>query len=573
MKDLGFFLALARPHAIWLRLGAALAAVTLLAGIGLIAVSGWFIAAAAAGGLASALAATRGVRAFALLRPVSRYAERLVTHDATFRILARLRVWTFERLIPLSPGGIARMRSGDLVARVTGDVDALDGLYLRFLTPVAAAAAGAAGVAVLLALAAPLALPAILFLFLVSAVGLPVLTARASRKAGERASDMAALVRAEAGDLAAGLAELKAYGADTRVRHRLDEASRAWTSAQRDLARLTMVNSAVLALGAPLALVTALGLATAGGAGAGVAVLCGFAAFALFEGAAPLVQAAEGYGRMQRSAARLRAIAEQTGDVVTPAAPVAPSGRHDVRVEALSFAYAGSETPALEHVSLALPEGSRLALTGASGSGKSSLIKILMRFYPVPAGTVWLGGQDVTTLDPREVRRRFALVDQRAELISASVRENLRLGAPGAEDGALWKALELARADDVVRALPDGLDTWLGEFGSALSGGQARRIALARAFVTGAPVLLLDEPTEGLDAPLEHDFLTSLGEWADADERRSFLLVTHRARVLDAAREAIVLEKGRIAQKGPVASLTGPSTAFSRLFPDYRRAS
>lgn len=571
MSDLAFFLALAKRDRWWLRLGAGLAALTLLAGIGLMAVSGWFIAAAAAAGLAGALAATRGVRGFAVLRPLSRYGERLATHEATFRILARLRIWIFTTLIPLAPGALATMRGGDLLARVTSDVDALDALYLRLVTPIFSAGLGAIAVAILLAFTAPAALPGVIALFVLAGAVLPFLAARAGRDAGKAGVEAASDTRAEAGDLAAGLAELKAYGAEDRIIARLEAASDRWLAAQRRLARLSLTNTALLAFTAPFALVTGIAMASWGGAEPAMAALAGFAGFALFEAAAPLVQAAELYGRTTASARRLRALSEIEPAVGTPQDPAPLPASHDLTLDRVSFTWPGRDTAALSDISLSLPEGTRLAVVGASGSGKSSLIKLLMAFNAPQSGRIAIGGTDYDTLAPDSIRTRFALLDQRAGLISASVRDNLRLADPHAGEDAIWRALERARAADFVRALPGGLDTWIGEEGGLVSGGQARRIALARAFLKDAPVLLLDEPTEGLDAVTEAEFAAALDDWLDEDTRRSVLIVTHRARLLTAAREVAVLERGVIVEQASPDRLAGAGGAFDRLFPAWTR--
>jgi ATP-binding cassette subfamily C protein CydC len=577
MSDLRFFLALARPDRWWLRLGAALAAITLLSGIGLLSLSGWFITASAVAGAAaagrgfSALSASGGVRAFAVTRTVGRYAERMATHEATFRVLARLRLWVFDQVAPLAPGRLSQMRSGDVLSRVTQDVDALDNLYLRVVTPMFAAACGALAAAVALAVFAPAALVPVLATFVLASIVLPLVAARRGAADGRTAVQDSAVARAEAGDLAGGLAELKAYGGDARVIERLDRASRGWIGAQRRLARLSLVNAALLSLAAPATFVIGFGSAALAGAPAALAALAGFIAFALFEAAAPLVTAAEQYGRTLSAARRLREMSELTPAITEPASPAQTPARSSVTVSDVRFTYPGAPEAALNGVSLDLPEGGRLALVGASGSGKSSLIKLLMRFYQAETGEITLGGAPISTLSAAGVRARFALVDQRAELLSTTVRDNLRLADPGADEDRIWAALERARAADFVRAMPDGLETWIGEQGGLVSGGQARRIALARAFLKGAPVLLLDEPTEGLDEDTEREFLDALDSWLDEDTRRSVLIVTHRAALLERARTAVVLEHGRVAETGVVTELAGAGGAFDRLFPAFNK--
>jgi len=575
MNDLRFFLALARPDRWWLRLGAALSALTLLAGIGLLSLSGWFITASAVAGLAGAgaafnyLFASGGVRGFAMFRTAGRYAERMVTHEATFRILARLRLWVFEIAAPLAPAKLGRLRSGDLLARVTQDVDALDNLYLRLATPVFAATVGAIAASILLALTAPAALPGVLGVFLLASLGLPLWAAKRSQTPGAQAATASALARAEAGDLVAGLAELKAYGADQRLIEKLDTTSADWINAQRQIASQSWFNGAILALAAPGSFVLGFGLAAASGASAPLSALAGFVAFALFEAAAPLVMAAELYGKTTTSARRLKALSEMEAAVKDTPAPQPHPDRWGLELSNITFAYPGQDAPVLQDLSLTLPEGARLALVGASGSGKSSLIKLLMRYYAPQSGQLSLGGVSLEHLSLKSVRETFALVDQRAELLSSTIAGNLRLANPEASDDQLWAALERARAADFVHALPDQLHHWTGEQGGLISGGQARRIALARAFVKDAPILLLDEPTEGLDEATEADFLNALQHWLDEDPRRSTLIVTHRSALLSRAERIAVLDQGQIIQQGSAHALSGANPVFDRLFPGY----
>lgn len=573
MKTLAFFLSLARPDRWWLRAGAVLAILTLLAGIGLLSLSGWFITAAAIAGAAGLgrsfnyLFASGGVRGFAMARTLGRYAERLATHEATFRILARLRLWVFDRAAPLVPAGLGGLRAGDLLSRVTGDVDALDGLYLRLVTPALSALFGALAVVLILAFTAPAAILPVIGLFILSGLGLPLLAAKLGQSAGESVTQSASDTRSEAADLIAGMAELKAYGAETAVLSRLDGASDSWISGQRQLAGLALMNTAVLAFAGPASFVAGFLSAAAAGASPPLAALAGFIAFGLFEAAAPLVLAGEQYGRTLSAAKRLKALDDLRPAMEEPQAPLPLPDGHDVVFSSVGFTYPGGQSrPALQDVSFTLPEGGRVALVGASGSGKSSIIRLLMGFYAPDSGDIRLGGTDLSALGPARTRERLSLVDQRADLLSTTVRANLLLARPEATEAELWQALEQARAADFVRALPDGLLTWIGEEGRLVSGGQARRIALARAFLRDTPVMLLDEPTEGLDSRTEAEFLDALDAWLDADPRRSVLIVTHRPALLARAREVLVMEHARIVQTGSVDALTAEDGAFNRLF-------
>ncbi|KAA5802257.1 thiol reductant ABC exporter subunit CydC [Alkalicaulis satelles] len=571
MKDLLFFLSLARQDRWRLALGAALAAASAVTGLALMALAGWVAAAAGAGTVLvmGALIGGGGLRLLALMRPVLRYSERMASHDAAFRALARLRLWVFDAAAPLAPGPLTALRSGDLLARVTRDVDALDALYMRMTTTLAAALAALIAAAVLLALTAPAALPAVLGLYILTALVLPAAAARCSAAPGARAVSASALARAEAADLVSGLADLKAGGADARVIARLDSASVNWVGAQRQLNASARRHGAILSLAGPLILIAGFAAAHAGGAPPALAALAGFAGFALFETALPLVQAGEQYGQTRTAAGRLRALSATAPAIASAVRPAPAPASHDLAFEGVRFTYPGADKPALNGLDLTLPEGARLAVTGASGAGKSSLIRLALAFYAPDAGAVRLGGAPVPTLDPGDVRSRLALAGQRAELLSGTVAENLRLARPDANEAALWDALALARADKFVRELPDGLDTWIGEQGGLISGGQARRLVLARAYLRDAPVLLLDEPSEGLDADTEADIAESLAVWLDADPRRSALIITHRPRLLALAHEAVVMEEGRVIERGAPEALSARGGAFARLFPDY----
>ncbi|WP_019961113.1 thiol reductant ABC exporter subunit CydC [Woodsholea maritima] len=552
MKDLWPFLKMAHPDRWWLRLGAALAALTVLSGLGLMALSGWFITAAGVAGLAGAGAAfnfffaSGGVRGFAMGRTALRYGERIATHEATFRILARLRLWVFDIAAPLAPAHISRLRAGDMLSRVMQDVDALDTLYLRLITPVIAASAAALVASILLAVFAPLALPGVIGVFLLCAVILPRLAAHFGRDLGEANVTSAAATRAEAQDLVAGLAELKAYGAAERQLARLTTVSDQWINAQRRMAHLGLINAALLGFASPLAFCAGIALATLGGASAPLAAMAGFIAFGLFETAAPLVLAGEVLGKTQSAAKRLNALAITAPAVEDPQRPASVPAHWDLDIENLSLTYPGTSLRALNGVSLSLKEGERVAIIGESGSGKSSLIKALMGFYAPEGGTMTLGGTPLSALSLTDRRDRFALVDQRAELLSTTVRANLRLAKADASEDELWQALELARAADFVRAMPDGLATWIGEQGRLVSGGQGRRLALARAFLKDAPILLLDEPTEGLDPQTEADFMIALDQWLSTDPRRSCLMITHRKALLTRAQRVLTMKDGRL---------------------------
>ena len=524
-------------------LGLASAAAT----IGLLAGSGYVVGRAA---LRPGLGAIAGILAvvevLAFLRGPLRYAERLVGHDAALRALTRWRVWLYDRLSPRVPAALAGWRSGDLLARAIDDVDALQDLYLRTLLPVAIAV----GAALVGTIAVGAILPwAALSLGLPLAVALVVPAVVTWRRSGD--DEIAALsgaLSAQVVDSLEGTPELLAFGADEAALRAVEELGRRSDALERHHARLATASSLVvqLCLAAAVTATLALGVAAVHSHHLGqvmVAVLP-LAVFGTFETVPGVPVAVARALTVRASADRLFALEDVPVPVVDPVAPetLAP-GVPSVDFEGASLRYAPGLPRALDDVSLRLPAGGRLAVTGSSGAGKSSLVTALLRFWPLESGLLALGGTDVTRLAQRDARAACALADQRAQLFAGTLRANLTLARPDAGDDEIERALAAAQLRDWVASLPEGLDTPVGEDGVAISGGERRRVAVARALLAAGPVLLLDEPTSGLDPGLADRLLD--GVFGAAGER-SVLLVTHREGEAGRCDAVVALEAGRV---------------------------
>jgi len=538
MKDLWFFLKLFKPHSTWLAGGVFLSLLTAFASIALLTLSGWFISASAIAGLVAIdgntlvfnfMLPAAQIRALAISRTLGRYGERVVTHEATFRVLAGIRSWFFRQLIPLVPGRLSAMRSGDLLSRMTADIDALDALYLRLLAPAVVAAIGVIGVTVLLAFYAPVISLATGLMLMIAAVWVPWIFNRLGRAGAEEIVVLAANFRIRQLDMIQGLADLIANRAYGRFSDKLGQFSDLMINIQRQNNRLSAISSAFTLLLSQLTLLIALTLAAISfkdgllsGADSALVVFCVIAAFELVT---PLPQAMQMLAKTQKAARRIRQVTQMSPTIIQPPQALALPGRYDLQLTDVSFRYSDQQGRVLNNISLTIPQGAKVAIVGPSGSGKTTLMQLIMRYYDPEQGSVLLAGQNVRQFDADELMSCFGVLSQRSQLFAATIKENLLLAKPDATATELNAAVKAAGLENFIGYLPEGLETWVGESGVKVSGGEARRIALARLYLKNAPVLILDEPTEGLDSDTERDVFTALADFA---RDKTVVMVTHR---------------------------------------------
>ncbi len=530
------FTALFARYRRWMLLGMLLGLLALVSAVGLLSLAGWFLSAAALAGLVPASAyvfnvfyPSVGVRVFAIARTLARYAERIVSHDATFRILEGLRCWFYERLEPLAPGALGGFRSGDLLNRAVADIDALDNLYLRVLSPsVVAAALAALLTAFLWHFDAGIALWA-LGCLLAAGFAVPWAAGRAGTGTGRRLARATSDLRVGIVDTVTGLADLLVFGAADRWLEKVAAADDRLVRAQRRMSHIRGVSAGVTLALSGLAMLAVLylgaGLVGDGALGGPELALVVLAVMASFEAVTPLAAAYQYLSHTRTAARRLVEIVETPPAVRFAAEPAGLPQTFDIRFEGVTFAYPGRGVKVLEDFSLAVGAGEHLAVRGETGCGKSTLIHLLVRFYDPQAGRILLGGRDLRSFAERELRRVFAVMPQQVHLFNGTLRDNLQVARPGATEQQMAEALAVARLSDFVARLPRGLDTWIGESGRLLSGGEARRLAAARLVLRDGPVWLLDEPTEGLDRVTEQEMTRALLARAAG---RTVIWITHR---------------------------------------------
>ena len=539
------FAPLLRVILIWRRqapaivFGALVALASLAAGIALMAAAGHYIAAAALG---ITLAVPVALEVTGVARVVLRYLERLTTHDATFRALAALRLWFYRGLARSAAGGLGFRRSGDVLARLVNDIEALDGVLLRLLIPLLGALILVPVLLVAVGRDDDTAAALVLVLFAVVAFVMPWRAMLAARTAAADETEAGGALRVSVLDTLTGLREIKVYEAEGRMLAGVQWQESRLFRAERDLAARGGALQGLAFLATQAALLVVLLLHGAHPIAVVVAV---FVVVAAFEAVGGMPRAGVTAGRASAAASRVLQAAETEPRVRDPARPAPMPESNVLAFQHVAFRWTPQGQVVFEDLSLNIPAGSRIAVLGPSGAGKSTLAALALKLVSPDEGQIQLGGTDIATLRSTDVRRRIAWLSQTTHLFADTIRNNLLIGRDDADDDALWSALEAARIADMVRALPDGLDAWVGEQGSQFSGGQGRRLALARTLLSPAPILILDEPCSGLDLETERAFLATLNNTL---EGRTVLMITHRLTGIERLDRVYRLQNGKLTQ-------------------------
>lgn len=536
----------------WLLAAWLLSCATLAGGLGLFGLSGWFLSATALAGLTPATALAfnfflpgAGVRFFAMLRTVSRWGERVVSHEATFRQIAALRVWLYRRLARLSPAQLGRRHGSDLLNALIRDVDALDNLFPRLLMPLAAALAVLGGLSVLAAFLAPALAVLPLALLVLGVLLLPLGGWVAGRELAPALVNGRATLRRTLIDAIDGLDEWSLHApAWARQRATVAACNRAWLAGQLSLARRgAWLRAGVLmasGLAAWLALLLVARFDVGPPAGPWLAAVV-LVLLGTQEVLQALPAACLDLPGTAAAASRLAALAGQPARPCFVAVGAQPDGNH-LAVRGLGFAWPG-QAPLFAGLTLALPEGTHLAVLGPSGGGKSTLVQLLTRLEAPDEGEIVLGGVPLAALDESTLRGRIACASQFTWAQRATLADNLRLAAPQADEQAMMAALRRVGLAETVAGWRDGLQTWVEEGGASLSGGQRRRLGIARVLLREAPITVLDEPTEGLDAVAERALVSAVRAYLRG---RTLIWVTHREAGLAGFDRVITLAGGQL---------------------------
>ena len=561
MRALLPFLRLFKFAKLPLFLGLVLMITGLASSIGLLTTSGWFLAATAIAGLGTLFNffyPSASVRGLAIGRTLFRYFEKLVTHDATFRILAKLRVQVFEKIIPLSPGVLNRYRNSDLLNRLVSDVDTLDSLYLRLIAPFITA------IFVILAMCiglsfvnAPLALGLGLSLLLLVFV-IPTVFYQLGKKFGDKLVHSRALYRTQFLEFIQAQAELLLFNAEDKLKDNMAKTEANWQADQQKEANLSGFSTALSLFLNGLIIAAMLWFSSQAEFGndeyrMAFIALFTFAALASFEILMPLGSAFLHIGQVIASAERVTDIIEQQPLVIF-------NGKMEfdqnattlIEAKDLSFTYPERQNRALDNLNLTIQKDKKVAILGKTGSGKSTLLQLLVRNYDANQGELSLAGKPISDYAEDTLRSQFCFLTQRVHVFSDTLRQNLQFAsAVNISDEKMIEVLNQVGLGKLLEQ-EQGLDIWLGDGGRPLSGGEQRRLGLARILLNDAPILLLDEPTEGLDRETERQILRLILAHA---ENKTLIMVTHRLTAIEQFDELCVIDEAKLIEKGTYAEL------------------
>ncbi|MFZ9034596.1 MAG: thiol reductant ABC exporter subunit CydC [Francisellaceae bacterium] len=519
----------------WMAAGTSLATLAIISSIGLMSLSGWFISKTGFLATTTYVVASQfnyfypaaGVRSFSVARIITRYGERLMTHEATFKLLTDIRLWFYQRLIPLAPAQLMEYRSGDLLNRLVNDINHLDNLYIRILSP---------SVVLLLALVS-------LFIFysffsfsialvtvgltLCAGFLLPFFIGFISRSVSADLTHEHARLKTTITEHVQSLAELKIFHALERHTQIIESQNNRLIATQNKMSRYSGLGGALmvalLGLTLWLSVWMAVGLVNAKALNGAFIALIALGIMAMYEAVMPLPVAWQYLGKTRASCRRLSELLHREPTVVFERKLKQLPQDASVSMDNICFGYK-AEHAIFSHFSLTLAQGEKVALAGATGCGKSTLVNLLSRFYDVESGEIKIGGHNIRNFSESQLRQMMLVISQQAHIFNGSIRDNLAIVDEKVTDEAIWQALDIVELKRFVETLADGLDGWTGEHGQHLSGGQKRRLALARVLLSKAPIVILDEPTEGLDKQTEWQVFNRL---MDRLESKTVLLISH----------------------------------------------
>jgi ATP-binding cassette subfamily C protein CydC len=552
MKNFWRLLKLSLQYKWWMALAALTGFFTIGSSIGLLMTSAWIITKAALHpNVAELQVAIVGVRFFGIARGAFRYAERLISHNITFKLLSKFRVWFYKSIEPLAPAGLSKYKKGDLLTRMVSDVESLEHVYIRVIFPPLVAIMVTILMWILFGIFNILFSIIITSALVFAGVVVPIFTTRLNKIIGKRFIEVRAKLKMLSVDLAQGLTELIVYGKDKDFAEEFNALNGEYNRLQRRISFIDGLNEGLIMLllnatiiGILLVAIPQINLHNLTGVDLAVMIV---GAMASFEAVLPIPTMAQHFESSMQAAERIFELTDTEPNIVNSEVPVRNVSGHTLEFKNVNFTYPGSKYPVLSEVSFELYPEKSIAVVGASGSGKTTLVNLIARFYDVQNGKIRLGGIPISQIDIEVLRKQFAVVLQSGHIFAGTLRDNLLIANQKATDAELIDALKKANIFETFFSNHSGLDTWVGESGHQISGGERQRLEIARAILKDAPILIFDEPTSNLDSENEKLILDTIME---ISKNKSLLLITHRLVAMNKFDEIIVMRNGRIAEQG-----------------------
>jgi len=568
MRNIKGLLVLLAPYRALIIMATLLGALTVGSNIGLLAISAVLISRAALHPpILDLMTLIVGVRFFGISRAIFRYFERYLTHDITLRILAQVRVWFYSKLEPLAPARLMDYRSGDLFSRIVGDVETLKFFYLRVLAAPLVAFLVLLGIFVFLAwFYLPAALMVLIF-FLLAGVGVPLMVRVSSQGLGRESLELKAKLNIALVDSIQGMTDILAFN---RKRHHellIEDLSKELIKIQSKIAGFNGISTAVTGLFSHLTMWSVLVLTiplVANGKLDGIYLaMLALGAMASFEAVLPLPMACQQLEESLAAANRLQKITD-VNPVITQSGVISSKPpKYELQAANLSFAYTKKSPYSLQNLNFFLPEGGKIAVVGPSGAGKSTLVNLLLRFWEYKEGSITLGGCELKKYSPEYVRSQIGVMTQRTYLFNTTIRENLLVAKPNASEEEIIESCKKARIHQFIQSLAQGYDSYIGEGGFKLSGGERKRLGIARILLKNSPILILDEATVGLDAVTEKEVMNSIYELMVG---RTTLVITHRLTGLEKMDDILVLKQGKIVEQGKHETLLAKQGFYYKMW-------
>jgi ATP-binding cassette, subfamily C, bacterial CydC len=553
MKALLPFLALYKRYLTRMALGMLLALVTLLSSLFLLSLSGWFLAATAFAGIAGLytfnyMLPAAGVRGAAILRTAARYAERLVSHNTTFKLLAFLRILAFKKIVPLSSRQRQHYQKADLLNRFIADIDHLDHVYLKLLSPFIT---GFIAIIVLFLGLSPFNLSLAILIstvLLLTLIMTPIYFYQAGKTTGQQLAQQKSDYRQHVVSYLQGQAELTIFDAREQFRQQLDQAENRWLQNQQQQARLASLAQSwiIIIIGLLTSFVLYLSISGITFTQPPIIALFVFICLSCAEILAPIPNAFIYLSHVIASAKRIGELFNQQPDIDYPStSPIEITTAPKLQLTDVTFTYPQQQIATINQLCWDINAGEHIALIGKTGCGKSTILKLITRTWEANQGQITINDVNLRDFSESSLRNFMAVIPQRIDIFNDTLRNNLLIGNPSATDQQLIEVLTLVGLEKLL-ASENGLTLWLGENGRALSGGEKRRIGIARALLHDAPLVLMDEPTESLDNETEQQIITLIRQ---IYTNKTLIMVTHRLTEHQMFDKVYMMENGKIMQK------------------------